>query len=210
MSDRCWPLPWPVWPRPGDSPVGTVAAFAGQLAPAMASPPIGTTAPIEAWGWMACDGRALPTDLYPELFLALGYLYGGSDEESTFSLPNYGGYFMRGIGGAPAVDPDPGTRTKAPGGTDKGVGSTQLSALLSHKHKYPKSTPSGVTNPGEDSGVPAAQQDLTDVPVADDGSDLKSLVSPNETRPINIYVNYIIKFTSGFGPAWPCDPDRGE
>jgi microcystin-dependent protein len=45
------------------------------------------TVQIEAWGWMLCDGRLLEVEQYPELFAALGYLYGGSD--NSFKIPDY-------------------------------------------------------------------------------------------------------------------------
>lgn len=214
MSDRRGPLPWLVRPGFGDSPVGTVVAFAGQLGPpdppgpAMASPPIGTTSPIEAWGWMACDGRSLATDLYPELYIALGYLYGGQD--GSFNLPNYGGYFLRGVDAQAKLDPDP-RSPPSPGADAAGVGSTQGFALQSHEHVYSQSALAGPVEEGTDAGAPGKASTNTGGPVT--ASDLGAAdvqVSLKETRPVNIAVNYIIKFTSGFGPAWPGHPHRGE
>lgn len=37
-------------------------------------------------GWLLCDGRTLTADIYPALFEAIGYVYGGSGP--TFSLPD--------------------------------------------------------------------------------------------------------------------------
>lgn len=68
-----------VRPGFGDTPVGAVVAFAGDSAGAH----------IEASGWMPCDGRTLAAASYPELFVVLGYLHGGSDEQ--FCLPDYRG-----------------------------------------------------------------------------------------------------------------------
>jgi hypothetical protein len=206
----------PVFARPrlGDAPVGTVVAFAGQLGPpdppgpAMASPPVGTTSPIEAWGWMACDGRSLTTALYPELFQALAYLYGGKD--GSFNLPNYGGYFLRGVDEQAKIDPDP-RSPPSPGADAAGVGSTQGFALQSHEHVYSQSALAGPVEEGTDAGAPGQASTNTGGPVT--ASDLGAAdvqVSLKETRPVNIAVNYIIKFTIGLGLTWPGHPDRGE
>lgn len=57
-------------------PVGTIWLFAGDVAPD---------------GWLLCDGTEyLETD-YPDLFSAIGRLYGGSSGEGTFWLPNLKG-----------------------------------------------------------------------------------------------------------------------
>lgn len=201
-----------VLPRFGDAPVGSVLAFAGHLGPphALTSPPepaasppapaVGTTWPLEATGWMACDGRMLLVAAYPELFQALGYLYGGGG--LSFGVPDYGGYFLRGLGGAAAVDPEPGTRTAAPGGEQAGVGSTQSFALQTHEHNYLESQASAPGDTGE-AGAPGPTTKKTQGgPVTADGVSPPVQVSPKETRPVNIYVNYIIKFTNGVGPAW--------
>ncbi|NBV15060.1 phage tail protein [Janthinobacterium sp.] len=68
----------------GDTPVGAVIAFAGAHA----------GEGLESQGWMECDGRMLASHLYPELFVVLGYLYGGADGQ--FGLPDYRGAFLRG------------------------------------------------------------------------------------------------------------------
>lgn len=64
-------------------PVGSVVAFAGEIA---SSPAEGPGMYIEAWGWMACDGRLLATAKYPELYAAIGNRYGGNDE--SFNIPD--------------------------------------------------------------------------------------------------------------------------
>ncbi len=67
------------------TPVGAVIAFAGSLG----EPEKATISPIEAWGWMLCDGRKLRCSEYPELYATLGYHYGGSGD--TFNIPDYRG-----------------------------------------------------------------------------------------------------------------------
>ncbi|MGX9697259.1 phage tail protein [Janthinobacterium lividum] len=90
------PPQFPLRPGFGDTPVGTVIAFAGATA--------GAT--IEAWGWMLCDGRMLDSASYPELYAALGYLYGGS--AGQFQLPDYRGCFLRGHDGGVGARAEPG------------------------------------------------------------------------------------------------------
>ncbi|MDR1195297.1 MAG: phage tail protein [Endomicrobium sp.] len=62
-------------------PPGTVIAYAGNTIPE---------------GYLLCDGSILSRSDYPELFKAIGTIYGGSG--STFNLPNFKGMFLRGNG----------------------------------------------------------------------------------------------------------------
>lgn len=196
-------------------PVGTVIAFAGQVAaplPATASPPdtepgvdaAGTQ--VEALGWMLCDGRMLECGQYPELYQVLGALYGGS--KGAFQLPDYRGYFLRGTDAGAGRDLDVGTRTAPLGGTAAGqVGSTQGDALLTHYHDYQMapapadpSSEGPAASKGTDTTRTGAPVDASDQPLAPahGGSD-------NETRPKNVYVNYLIKFTN-----WPMRAFYGQ
>lgn len=75
--------------------------------------PIGTVA---IWGgaynipnnWLYCDGRSLSTAAYPDLFKAIGYLWGGSG--NSFNLPPGGFFFLNqpGFVFAPQVPSIPG------------------------------------------------------------------------------------------------------
>jgi microcystin-dependent protein len=175
-------------------PVGAITAFAGNVASyktplGNTSPP--TTQPIESFGWMLCDGSSLNISEYPELYVALGDLYGGN--ETTFNLPDLRGQFLRGIG----ADTDEASledRTATPGGTDTGVGSTQTDALQTHQHVYTE--PTGPPAPGETGEGTATvnANAFTGPPTSEtDPSSIK--VSQYETRPVNIFVNYLIKYT---------------
>ncbi|MCF6282669.1 MAG: phage tail protein [Candidatus Polarisedimenticolaceae bacterium] len=195
------------------SPVGGVMAFAGVLGapqPATATPPDTPTEktnfitdPIEAWGWMLCDGRQLTPSEYPELFTVLGYFYGGKDER--FNIPDYRGYFLRGIDAGSGNDPDVSQRTPPNGGSSEQVGSTQTDALQLHRHTYTEPSGSITAGQGPANAVLQAQPNqCTGYP--DDSTCNKDVkTSKNETRPKNIYVNYIIKFTYGtlLQPNWP-------
>ena len=205
-------MPPPGWAQPsfGSTPVGAVIAFAGKLGPPLpagASPPDvpdpvidgHVTDAIESLGWMLCDGRQLQTGQYPELFAALGYLYGGSD--NTFMLPDYRGYFLRGEDAGALVDKDSGMRTDAAGGETKSqtVGSRQTDALHTHQHAYDTApAPATPSQSGKAAGSTTTAPTLTSEPTDDAQSPPGTInVSQYETRPINIYVNYLIKFTYG-------------
>ena len=60
--------------QPGDVfPAGVMLHFAG------ASPPA---------GWLICDGTVVSRATYPNLFTAIGILYGAGDGSTTFGLPD--------------------------------------------------------------------------------------------------------------------------
>ena len=63
------------------TPVGTVAWFA------MSSPPV---------GYLVANGAAVGRATYPDLFAAIGTMYGEGDRETTFNLPNLIGRFAEG------------------------------------------------------------------------------------------------------------------
>lgn len=201
--------PFFVRPGFGDLPVGSVTAFAGTVgAPDSASHPSAVapvdyvTNPVEAWGWMYCDGRPLSTAYYPELFAVLGYVYGGSGD--SFNIPDYRGYFLRAIGTGTHNDPDMATRTTPPGGQglSDGVGSIQPFAMQTHEHTYSSAPAPSATSPsGTAAGAPSVTSTPTKGgPVPGAGQTGTVQVSQYETRPLNVYVNYLIKFTYGLAP----------
>jgi len=188
-------------------PVGALIAFAGSLGapiPNSATPPTTSatgqpvTEPLEAFGWMLCDGRMLSIYLYPELFAALGYRYGGGDDH--FRIPDYRGTFWRGADAGAGVDPDATQRTPPTGGGSAAeVGSQQSFALQDHEHTYLDAQTAAAPAPsGSAAGAPLGTAKTTQGGPVDASAPAKPVkVSPNETRPSNIYVNYLIKFTYG-------------
>ncbi|GGX30359.1 tail fiber protein [Aquimarina muelleri] len=177
-------------------PVGSIIAFAGNVSSYInpnqsTSPP--TTQPIESFGWMLCDGSSLNASEYLELYSALGNLYGssGSGKDMQFNLPDLRGQFLRGIGTEEACIED---RTAASGGTKNGIGSTQSDALQTHQHVYTE--PTGSPAPGNNGEGTATVNTnaYTGVPTSKTNpSSIK--VSQYETRPVNTFVNYLIKYT---------------
>src|SRR5574343_358526 len=63
--------------------VGMVAPFATSTVPS---------------GWLYCDGSTVSRTSYADLFSAIGTTWGAGNSTSTFSLPDFRGVFMRGIG----------------------------------------------------------------------------------------------------------------
>lgn len=167
-------------------PVGTIIPFAGRIATADTAGDY--TTPTQAMGWLLCDGRPLEIIDYPELFSALGYLYGGAQEQ--FKLPDLRGQFLRGVGtSAGSLE-----GRAAPGDGDKdGVGSTQTDALQTHEHTYSKAQDGG--NGGKVPGVATAVADQNTSPPVSTPSKADVSVSDFETRPTNVFVNYLIKYT---------------
>jgi len=183
------PVPRPIGPHlfPG-VPVGSVMAFAGTLTPT------GTAAgdhetDLTLFLWRNCDGSKLNKRQFPQLFKVLGHTYGGSDDE--FHLPCYGGQFFRALTTSPKLDPDIDGRTRYPDGKGEtaGVGSMQPFALQQHKHG---STASGPGTGGKGVGDVKYDADGT-TDVVTNASSVDVLTSDYETRPQNIYVNWIIK-----------------
>ncbi|MCQ4043263.1 phage tail protein [Streptantibioticus rubrisoli] len=182
----------------GDLVVGSIVPY-GALIDAGA---------LEAQGWLYCDGRGLsPTD-YPDLFAVIGTLHGGNGT-STFNLPDYRGYLLRGVDDNTARDPDAASRTAAaPGGVaGDNVGSMQQPATAlpntssfnvdsagSHTHPVshvPTDSSSvaetgnyrSIWNPGSADTDAAGKHSHT----VSDGGD-------TETRPVNAYVNFLIRY----------------
>lgn len=189
-----------------ETPIGAVCPFAGQVNPVSgnvntvwantscgsenAAPGEKADAPInflEAQGWMLCDGRALDTSEYPELFAVLGYLYGTASSGNQFLIPDYRGLFLRGFDAGAGMDPQAADRFSPTGSaTANVVGSLQCGALQDHTHHYNIVSLSGVSQQGSGAGVGVTSQPTT-------SPDQPAAIGP-ETRPKNIAVNYVIKY----------------
>jgi len=91
-------------------------------------------------GWLECDGTAVSRTTYSALFAVIGTNYGTGDGSTTFNLPNYKDYFLRGFD---ASGTEASSRTdRGDGTTGASVGTKQASAFLRHNHT------ASVTDPG--------------------------------------------------------------
>jgi len=153
-------------------------------------PYMGTNAPA---GWLLCDGAAVSRTQYATLFGVIGVSNGSGDGMSTFNLPDLRGMFLRGLDGVAGIDPDKATRTAAkPGGnTGNALGSLQQDQFKSHNHVngsfvrlVQQSNGTSTTTTATD--VTPSEPDIVNTA-------LMLAAGGNESRPKNVYVNYIIK-----------------
>ena len=152
-------------------PPGTIVAYGGQTAPP---------------GWLICNGFNYYRTSLPALFSAIGTSF-GSSSSTTFRVPDFRGRFLRGRDGGAGRDPDRTTRSAMAfgGATGDNVGSVQADEFKSHTHSFTKPY---IASPGDDGSTTYSEVgnfETTGTTVATGG---------NETRPININVNYIIKY----------------
>ena len=151
------------------STVGTISAYGGNTAPT---------------GWLLCDGTAVSQTTYADLFAVIGCNFGCSG--GNFNLPDLRGRFLRGRDGGALRDPDSGTRTAMSigGNTADNVGSVQVDGFKSHTHVTNKSNLGG-------SGSDYWYADFS-MGVQVPGQ--TAATGGNETRPVNAYVNFMIKY----------------
>jgi len=162
-----------------ETPVGAVLPFAG------------TTAPTN---FLVCDGSAVSRTDYANLFALIGESFGQGDNSTTFNIPDLRGRFVRGVDGSAGRDPDKASRTSSAtgGNTGNNVGSVQGDAFEGHDHQgnyY--GTNGNTTGNGPYTGVAAVSAGTALGPAT---SKVVAEGSSTETRPINIYLNYIIRY----------------
>jgi microcystin-dependent protein len=182
----------------GDLVVGTILPYGSPI----------DAGQLEAQGWLYCDGSQLSITDYADLFAVIGTLHGG-DGIQTFNLPDYRGYLLRGVDDYTGRDPDANSRTAAnPGGVaGDNVGSTQnhtaalpvtksftLDSAGSHSH-----TVSNIPNHSSSAAETGSYRSIwnggnADTDSAGDHTHTVSSGGDAETRPVNAYVNFIIRY----------------
>ena len=55
-------------------------------------------------GWLSCNGAIVSRAKYPDLFLAIGVVFGPGDGVATFALPDLRGVFLRGLDNKAGID----------------------------------------------------------------------------------------------------------
>ena len=165
----------------GVAPAGSITAFGGPVAPT---------------GWLLCDGAAVSRDTYAALFKAIGTVHGSGDGATTFNLPDLRGRFLRGVDHGKGRDPDAANRSAATTGGQAGdsVGTVQDGEYASHNHGGFTTSDNGNIwywtveqnfaggadnvlghiNVSHNHGIPAG--------------------GGKETRPVNLAVEFIIKY----------------
>lgn len=163
---------------------------------------MGTNAPN---GWLMCDGSAISRTQYAALFAVIGTSSGYGDTTTTFNLPDMRGVFLRGVNGTRSDgngDPDAANRPGPANGANGGnaVGSFQRDAVGPHRHWL------GVNANGNGGGSPGVlyassprgenppYSSVNQIYTSGVGAGAGVETIGNESRPKNVYVNYIIKY----------------
>jgi microcystin-dependent protein len=172
------------------------AIYAENVGPSSSVPPgsimayMGTNPPS---GWLLCDGSAVSRTLYSRLFAVIGVANGYGDGMNTFNLPDLRAMFLRGVDGDAGIDIERDMRAAAKPGGNAGnaVGSLQQDEFKSHNHanglfNQVLRLSSGTSTTATSTAVnPSEPNIIESVPMLNAGA--------TETRPKNVYVNYIIK-----------------
>jgi microcystin-dependent protein len=196
--------------------VGTMVAFGGKMDQAM-------EAALAEAGWLPCDGRPLSLKTvgggaspYVGLHTIIQTNFGnGTDTDGVkkgdFNIPDLRGTFVRGVTQTSGNDPDANSRAPMRPGGNVGnqVGSVQTDAIEAHSHPS-SATLTPENNPNVFVSQRSAPADF--VPGLTRGSDFhdegasvitrrRISVSVNvgnsvgsETRPVNAYVHWIIRY----------------
>lgn len=196
---------------PERTPPGTVVAFTG---PASAIPN----------GWLLADGSMVSRDIFKDLFASIGTSHGIGNGTTTFNLPDYRGRFLRGVDLGVGSDPDRDARgaMNAGGNTGNNVGSVQgdatdlpnspflMAAAGIHIHSIGPAgahVHSGILRQGNAFGDANGSPRFAEPAITNtSGTHIHSMLSAGahahslnaggdaETRPVNAYVNWIIKY----------------
>ena len=192
-------------------PVGTILAYAGEVTGEHRD---------HLWraGWLPCDGTTLQESQRLPVFKVIHRYWGGDKEKREYELPDLRGRFARGVNHNQKKlgDPEAARRpASAPGGKGGNhVGSRQGHEFDEHGHT--------LTDPGHAHDVHLGRSDKNNE-MAADGDHLIpknphkhlgtyesktgisiAVAGGKETRPVNVYVNWIIKIgppQSGAAPG---------
>ena len=165
------------------------------VAPPGSIVPFGGAANSVPDGWLLCDGSVVAEKEHPRLFEAIGTIYGTGPVAGSFRLPDLRGRFVRGVddpdgpGGSPPAgrDPDAESRSDWAGNLAGGlIGSLQEESVAEHAHV-------GVGRHSQHDVVDGGT--VQDVVTHNDSSQNAKTgnFGGRETRPKNIYLNWIIK-----------------
>jgi microcystin-dependent protein len=181
----------------GDMVIGTVVPYAGLV----------NAEQLAQQGWLYCDGRAMSRTTYADLFRVIGTLHGGGDGVKTFNLPDYRGWFLRGVDDGAGRDPDAATRTAAAAGGQVGdeCGTAQYHATAQPKEKFifgdagqHAHDVNNVPNSYSSLAVYGFTQAIWNsgkAPTDPAGTHQHKVVGGDpESRPVNAYVGYVIKY----------------
>lgn len=157
-------------------PVGTIVAFGGEFSPAALKT-------LEQLGWLPCTGLTKTKAEFPQLYEALQGAYGNTPGSDPFRLPDLRGQFLRGLDLGVGLDPA------------RKLGQPQLDAVAHHRHGILTASGPEAAAPGYSQGnVQGYGTKLVGNGQTEDAAATTPGGVAQETRPVNIAVNYIIKY----------------
>lgn len=165
----------------------TITISGGVIPPGAVFPYAGIDTTTPPTGYLFCHGGSYLVADYGALFTEIEYRYGGAT--TTFYVPDYQGVFLRGHDNGRGLDPDSLLRSNPVSGLawegdgvgGDEIGSYQLDAFKSHYH-YASVIGGASTNTWLGADYAAR------------GTGMTTSTGGNETRPVNMYVSYIIKY----------------
>jgi microcystin-dependent protein len=116
------------------------------------------------------------------LFANIGTTFGTGNGSTTFNIPDLRGEFIRGWANARSVD------------TGRAFGSFQADELKAHTHSHNTSNKTGISSSAYGTNVTVAANLVAGTPSTGPVSDS---TGGAETRPRNVALMYIIKFSHG-------------
>ena len=168
-----------------DVPIGTIQIYSGSTDNGTDEGRLNRAA-LLSQGYLICDGAEVSVKDYETLYGLIKNYYGKPSNNSLFRLPDLRGVFLRGTDYQRGLDPDKNSRSYGgyTGASGNQVGSMQGDQLKSHRHFV------GYLHKRSFLGASARDKPIKDC----DGSDYYTRdTGGNETRPVNLNVNYIIK-----------------
>ena len=201
--------PWPPRPPhpspvPRDWPVGCVIPYAGPVADSDAGGTVDLAqirAMLSAAGWLYCDGSPYACADHLLLFGVIGSRFGSAtaDGVAQFCVPDLRGRFIRGVDVKGGIDP--GDRKTPDGTTSFEVGTEQADAFQGHEHTYISSgggltvtMTAGAAQTNTIGPIPDTSTTGILVDPSDNGQSDGAPRSSTETRPVNIALNYLIRW----------------
>lgn len=142
-------------------------------------------------GFLQCNGSAVDRTIYAELFNVIGTKWGVGDGIRTFNLPDLRGVFMKGVSDGADTDHVGSIEFYATALPPSGKLSTSVNGR--HHHPFPQlaidspwyQTVGTYYAAWNDNGVTVTSEEGSHSHEVSAGGD-------NETRPVNVYVDYVI------------------
>jgi microcystin-dependent protein len=174
---------------PAAVPIGTVLPFAGD------ADDHETARRLRSEGWLPCYGQPLDALEYGGLFEVVRHFFGGS--AGTFSLPDLRGMFVRGARTDDRPGPGGTLGTSQDDRTARPSGERPFEAALTGGHGHSLNfLPTEAQRSYHSAGRTTAAFGAADTKVDAAGEHWHTITGGGdaETRPVNLYVDFIIKF----------------